>query len=49
MQKLELTWIGKGNEPVVEPRILLHDAAKDYGDPAADNMLCACIWVVGLP
>ena len=39
MQKLELTWIGKGNEPVVEPRILLHDAAKDYGDPAADNML----------
>jgi len=39
MQKLELTWIGKGNEPVVEPRILLHDTAKDYGDPAADNML----------
>lgn len=39
MQKLELTWIGKGNEPVVEPRILLHDASKDYGDPAADNML----------
>ena len=39
MQKLELAWIGKGNEPVVEPRILLHDASKDYGDPAADNML----------
>lgn len=39
MQKLELTWIGKGNEPLVEPRILLHDASKDYGDPAADNML----------
>ena len=39
MQKLELTWIGKGDEPVVEPRILLHDASKDYGDPAADNML----------
>lgn len=39
MQKLELTWIGKGEEPVVEPRILLHDASKDYGDPAADNML----------
>lgn len=39
MQKLELTWIGKGSEPVVEPRILLHDASKDYGDPAAENML----------
>lgn len=39
MQRLELTWIGKGNEPAVEPRILLHDASKDYGDPAADNML----------
>ncbi len=39
MQKLELTWIGKGNEPAVEPRILLHDASKDYGDPAAENML----------
>ncbi len=39
MQKLELTWIGKGDEPVVEPRILLHDASKDYGDPASENML----------
>jgi adenine-specific DNA-methyltransferase len=39
MQKLELTWIGKGNEPAVEPRILLHDASKDYGDPAANNMI----------
>lgn len=39
MQKLELTWIGKGQEPAIEPRILLHDASKDYGDPAADNML----------
>ena len=39
MQKLELTWIGKGEEPRVEPRILLHDASRDYGDPNADNML----------
>lgn len=39
MQKLELTWIGKGQEPAVEPRILLHDPSKDYGDPAAENML----------
>ena len=33
MQRLELTWIGKGEEPAVEPRILLHDPSKDYGDP----------------
>ena len=39
MQKLELTWIGKGQEPAVEPRILLHDASRDYGDPDANNML----------
>ena len=39
MQKLELTWIGKGEDPAVEPRILLHDSSKDYGDPAAKNML----------
>ena len=39
MQKLELTWIGKGKEPAVEPRILLHDPSKDYGDPNTENML----------
>lgn len=39
MQKLELTWIGKGNEPQVEPRILLHDPSYDYGDPNSENML----------
>lgn len=39
MQRLELTWIGKGNEPEVEPRILLHDPSKDYGDPNTENML----------
>lgn len=38
-QRLELTWIGKGEEPAVEPRILLHDADKDYGDPDTENML----------
>lgn len=38
-QKLELTWIGKDNQPNVEPRILLHDPSKDYGDPNATNML----------
>lgn len=39
MQKLELTWIGKGEEPAVEPRILLHDPSKDYGDTNTENML----------
>lgn len=39
MQRLELTWIGKDEQPQVEPRILLHDSSKDYGDPNAQNML----------
>ena len=39
MQRLELTWIGKDAQPEVEPRILLHDASRDYGDPNAHNML----------
>lgn len=39
MQRLELTWIGKGAEPQIEPRILLHDPSKDYGDPNTENML----------
>lgn len=39
MQRLELTWIGKDEQPQVEPRILLHDPSKDYGDPNAQNML----------
>ena len=38
-QRLELTWIGKGEDPQVEPHILLHDASKDYGDPNTENML----------
>ena len=43
MQRLELTWIGKGQEPEVEPRILLHDPSKDYGDPNSENMLFMAI------
>ena len=39
MQRLELTWIGKDDQPQVESRILLHDPSKDYGDPNAQNML----------
>ena len=29
-QKLELTWIGKGARPKLEPRILLEDPKKSY-------------------
>lgn len=39
MQRLELTWIGKGEDSEVEPRILIHDPSKDYGDPNTGNML----------
>lgn len=38
-QKLELTWIGKDKQPVLEPRILIEDPEKSYGDAAAENML----------
>ena len=37
--KLELTWVGKYDEKVVEPRILVEDKSKSYGDPSGDNML----------
>jgi len=39
MQKLELTWVGKDRAIAPEPRILLHDPSRDYGDPEARNML----------
>ena len=38
-QKLELTWIGKGEQEKIEPRILLHNSTKDYGDTNTENML----------
>ena len=38
-QKLELTWIGKGNEPKLEPRILIENPTKSFGDPKTENML----------
>jgi len=38
-QKLELTWIGKGDEPKLEPRILIEDLDKSYGDQKAENLL----------
>jgi adenine-specific DNA-methyltransferase len=38
-QKLELTWIGKDEEPKLEPRILVEDISKSYGDTLSRNML----------
>lgn len=38
-QKLELTWIGKENQPRLEPRILIEDPERSYGDKNSGNML----------
>jgi adenine-specific DNA-methyltransferase len=38
-QKLELTWIGKDKQPVLEPLILIEDPEKSYGDKTTENML----------
>ncbi|MBU4184772.1 MAG: site-specific DNA-methyltransferase [Proteobacteria bacterium] len=38
-QKLELTWIGKDDQPKLEPRILIEDPEKSYGDKNSENML----------
>ena len=37
--KLELTWVGKYDDKVIEPRILMEDREKSYGDPRSENML----------
>lgn len=39
LQKLELTWIGKGEEPKLEPRILIENPEYSNGDPNTENML----------
>jgi adenine-specific DNA-methyltransferase len=38
-QRLELTWIGKENELKIEPRILIEDPEKSYGNRNTENML----------
>ncbi|MFH1287287.1 MAG: site-specific DNA-methyltransferase, partial [bacterium] len=38
-QKLELTWIGKDEEPRLEPRILIEDPDKSYGAKDTQNIL----------
>jgi len=37
--KLELTWIGKDEQPRLEPRILIEDPERSYGDKNSGNML----------
>jgi adenine-specific DNA-methyltransferase len=37
--KLELTWVGKDQRQRLEPRLLLEETARSYGDPASPNML----------
>lgn len=37
--KLELTWVGKYEEEKVEPRILIENKSKSYGDSDTENML----------
>lgn len=39
LQKLELTWIGKGTEPKLEPRILVPDPEHSYGNNRNGNLL----------
>lgn len=37
--KLELTWVGKDKQEKIEPRMLLLDKEKSYGDEKTENML----------
>lgn len=37
--KLELTWVNKDKEKKIEPRILIEDKNKSYGDPLSENMI----------
>ncbi len=37
--KLELTWVGKEERVKLEPRVLVEDPAKSYGDSDTENML----------
>lgn len=39
LQKLELTWIGKGEEPKLEPRILIENPEYSHGETNSGNIL----------
>lgn len=38
-RKTGATWVGKYDEKKIEPRILVEDKSKSYGDPNSENML----------
>lgn len=38
-QRLELTWVGKDERVRLEPRVLVEDVSKSYGEPNGENML----------
>lgn len=38
-QRLELTWVGKDERVRLEPRVLVEDISKSYGDANSENML----------
>src|ERR1035437_3275575 len=38
-QRLELTWVGKDQQPKLEPRILIEDPEKSSGSRSSENML----------
>ncbi len=38
LSKLELTWVDKGIEIQLEPRILIEDPSRSYGDPYNENI-----------
>lgn len=37
--KLELTWVGKDERVRLEPRVLVEDPVRSYGNPDSENML----------
>ena len=39
LNRLELTWIGKNDKKKIEPRILVEDKSKSYGDSDSENLL----------
>ena len=39
VNKLELMWVNKNKETNIEPRILIEDKSKSYGDIKTENIL----------
>ena len=39
VNKLELTWVNKDKSEKIEPRLLIEDKEKSYGDENTENIL----------